>query len=127
LLAAPVIGPAAQRFTPLIDGVFRAAGGDRVWSADERRVFTEQFRDPARAEAASRVYRTFLRRELTGGMGVEGRRLEVPGRLLLGRKDPVVSESLVQPVPPGIELEVIDGGHFLPEESPEAVAERIRG
>jgi pimeloyl-ACP methyl ester carboxylesterase len=126
LLAAPLLGPAVQRHTPLIDGVFKVAGGDRFWSEEERRVFSEQFRDPARAEAASRVYRTFLTKELMGGVGGAGRRLEVPGRLLLGSKDPVVSESLVQPVPPGIELEVIEGGHFLPEERPEAVAERIR-
>jgi pimeloyl-ACP methyl ester carboxylesterase len=127
LIAAPFVGPAAQRFTPFVDAILKIAGGDRIWSAEERRAFTERFRDPARAEAASRVYRTFLRHELGRGLGVAGRRLEVPGRLLLGSADPLVTEQLNQPVPAEIELEVVRGGHFLPEENPEAVAERVRG
>jgi len=106
LLAAPFLGRAAQRFTPIVDLVLRA--GARLW-------------DPARAEAASRVYRSYLLHEV--GRPYRGPRLEVPGRLVLGRSDVVVTPGLAEGA--GIDVEVVDGGHFLPEEQPAIVAERI--
>jgi surfactin synthase thioesterase subunit len=87
-------------------------------------------REPARAEATSRVYRTFLARELPAiarGRYVTGR-LTVPTRLVVGRSDPVITEAGLdgfQPHADDMTVEVIDGGHFLPEEQPDAVAQRI--
>jgi len=55
-------------------------------------------------------------------------RLTVPTRLVIGRSDPVVTAASVE----GFEahaddmaVELVDGGHFLPEERPDAVADRI--
>jgi pimeloyl-ACP methyl ester carboxylesterase len=72
------------------------------------------------ADATRRLYRTFLTRELTTRAG----RLVVPARLLLGRREPLGLYHATNF--PG-EVEIVDGvGHFLPEEAPALVAERIR-
>jgi pimeloyl-ACP methyl ester carboxylesterase len=106
------------------------SGGGRIWSAEDRDIYTRALREPARAEATSRVYRTFLARELPAiarGTYVSGR-LTVPTRLVVGRSDPVIREAGLdgyQDHADDMTVELIDGGHFLPEERPDAVAERI--
>ena len=129
LIAAPLVGPLAQRRTPFVDAVFAASGGERIWSAEERRAFVDTFKEPARAEAASRVYRTFLARELPAMLRgrYQGSRLTVPTRLVVGRGDPVIDEARVanwEDHADQMEVEFVEGGHFLPEEKPEMVAER---
>jgi pimeloyl-ACP methyl ester carboxylesterase len=75
---------------------------------------------PLSADATRRLYRSFLTRELTGRHG----RLAVPARLLLGRREPL--GHYIAANFPG-EVEIVEGvGHFVPEEAPELVAERIR-
>lgn len=126
LIATPLLGAAVQRFTPFVDLVYRAQGGDRIWSAQERRAFRDRFREADRAEAASRVYRSFLLKELTGGFrSAEGATLQVPSRLVLGSRDAVVTEQLNAGAPPELEVVVADGGHWLPESRPETTAEHI--
>jgi pimeloyl-ACP methyl ester carboxylesterase len=126
ILAAPILGPLVPRLAPL-DAVFASS---RIWSAEERAAFVRVLREPARAEASSRLYRTFLLRELpamTLGRYVSGR-LEVPARLVVGRRDPVITEDLVdgyQQHADDMTVEVVDGGHFLPEQRPEVVADRV--
>ena len=61
------------------------------------------------------------------GTYVRGR-LTVPTRLVVGRSDPVIREAGLdgyQAHADDMTVELIDGGHFLPEERPDAVAERI--
>jgi pimeloyl-ACP methyl ester carboxylesterase len=130
LVAAPFLGPFLQRLPPFHDAIFAAAGGSRIWSAEQRDVFADVLREPARTEAASRLYRTFLLRELPAiARGSYARqRLTVPTRLVIGRKDPVVTAASVegcQAHADHMTVELIDGGHFLPEERPDAVADRI--
>ena len=130
LVAAPFLGPLAQRLPPFYEAVFALAGGSRIWSAEDREAFAGVLREPARAEATSRLYRTFLLRELPAiarGHYAQ-QRLTVPTRLVIGRSDPVVTAASVR----GFEahaddmtVELIDGGHFLPEERPDAIADRI--
>lgn len=49
--------------------------------------------------------------------------LKVPARILAGNKDPVS-----RPVPvPGIEVEILNGGHLLAETAPRLVAAAVRG
>jgi pimeloyl-ACP methyl ester carboxylesterase len=104
---------------------------DAGWSPEEIDAYLDVLRDPQVARASERLYRHFLGRELpsiTGGEFRE-RRLPVPTRLLIGYRDPIGRDAVL-----GIErhaddgvAEVVDGfGHFLPEEAPELVAERIR-
>jgi pimeloyl-ACP methyl ester carboxylesterase len=131
LIAAPLLGPLLQRHPPLHEAVFAAAGGRRLWSAQERDAFIETLREPARAEATSRVYRTFLTQELPAiarGTYAE-ERLTVPARLVVGRSDPVITAAGLggwEAHADDMVIEFIDGGHFLPEEHPAAVADRIR-
>jgi pimeloyl-ACP methyl ester carboxylesterase len=130
LVAAPVLGPLMQRLPPFFDALFAVSGGSRIWSGEDRDAYTRVLREPARAEATSRVYRTFLARELPAiarGRYVTGR-LTVPTRLVVGRSDPVITEASLdgfQAHADDMTVEVIDGGHFLPEEQPDAVARRI--
>jgi pimeloyl-ACP methyl ester carboxylesterase len=51
----------------------------------------------------------------------------VPTRLVVGDGDPVASPALLEGAPADLDVEVLPGvGHFVPEEAPEAVAERVR-
>lgn len=124
LIGMPVVGPALQRFTPALDLLF--ATQSDLWSEEDRRTYTDQFREADRAEAASRIYRTFLTREAFAAGPEE--RLTVPARLVVGRDDPVIHPGRTE----GFEahaddltVEFVGGGHWLPEERPELVADRI--
>jgi surfactin synthase thioesterase subunit len=78
----------------------------------------------------SRVYGTFLARELPAiarGSCVTGRRLTALTRLVLGRSDPVLMDASLDGFhrrADDMTIEVIDGGHFLREDQPDAVAQR---
>ena len=54
-------------------------------------VFAASYRDRGAADASSRLYRDFLTREVPETLlgAFRGRRLEVPTRLLYGRRDPL--------------------------------------
>ena len=125
LIASPFLGPLVQRYTPFVDGVYRLAGGDRIWSAEERRAFSDRFRPPERAEAASRIYRTFLTSEIPSQLRGQARvpELRVSSTLTIGDKDPVLAVGGLKH--PGIDVREVSGGHFLPEERPELVAETL--
>jgi pimeloyl-ACP methyl ester carboxylesterase len=125
LMAAPILGPALQRFTNVVDLAFV---GD-IHSEDDRRIYTETFKDADHAEAASRVYRTFLTKELFADLDPAAR-LAVPTRLVVGRSDPVLHEGRLQGYEEHADdmtVEMVDGTHWLPEERPELVADRIAG
>ena len=129
LLATPVLSGLAQRRLPLYPLVFKVSGGSRIWSDEDVEAFAAAFREPDRARAASRTYRTFLLHEArTLGARYRDARLTVPTRLIYGERDPVISASLVE----GGEkhgddfvIERVAGGHFLPEERPDLIAERV--
>jgi pimeloyl-ACP methyl ester carboxylesterase len=130
VVATPILGPLAQQLPPFYDAIFGASGGGRIWSREDRHAFTRVVREPARTEATSRLYRTFLLQELPAlARGTYANaRLTVPARLVIGRSDPVITEASLtgfEPHADEMAVEVIDGGHFLPEERPDAVAERI--
>jgi pimeloyl-ACP methyl ester carboxylesterase len=97
--------------------ILRAARRDGVgWTEAELGTYLSAL--PERA--SRRLYRDFLTRELATRPG----RLQVPARLMVGRREPLglyITTNF-----PGA-VEVVDGaGHFLPEERPELVARRIR-
>jgi pimeloyl-ACP methyl ester carboxylesterase len=122
LMATPILGPALQRFTSAVDLAFV---GD-VHDDEDRRIYTEAFKEADRAEAASRVYRTFLTREVFAKEPQE--RLTVPTTLTVGDDDPVLHAGRLE----GFEehaddmaVEIVPGTHWLPEEHPQLVADRI--
>jgi pimeloyl-ACP methyl ester carboxylesterase len=131
-IATPLLGTRLMRREDLTHRVLRAGWGDRDTFDDEAAALyaaAQREADPARA--AARMYRSFLTREtapLAAG-AFRGRRLGVPSRLLVGRRDPL-GPALAE----GFErhgddaaAEVIEGcGHFVPEERPALVAERAR-
>ena len=98
--------------------------GER-WTAGELGAYVDVQREPAAAHASSKLYRDFLVRELPAAAAgaFRGRRLQVPARLLIGSREPLRAYAAGFPG----EVDVVDGvGHFVLEEAPQAVAERIR-
>lgn len=132
LLAPPGLGAFMQRRTPFLNAVFNRGGEEGIRTPAERDEFIAAFKEPARAEAASRVYRTFVTKEraAVSGGAYAGQRLAVPARLIAGTEDPVIGETLTagfEEHGDDLTVERIPGGHWLPEQSPDAVAERIAG
>ena len=144
----PAVGKALQGWrmayqvplsTPLVGQTLMRAGlASQLVRAGSRRdvgdvsTYGEVFRDPARARATVALYRTFLLSEGPRVMG--GRygdaRLTVPTRLVNGDSDLVSSRAMLdgwQRNADDMSVEILEGvGHFVPEEAPEAVAERAR-
>ena len=95
-LAAPVLGELLIRRGRLTHAMLRGAWGDRsTW--DERggrRCSSRAAGARPRPAPASRLYRTFLTRELPaiGAGAFAGRRLAVPSRLVIGSRDPLGAE-----------------------------------
>jgi pimeloyl-ACP methyl ester carboxylesterase len=125
LVGTPVLGPRTMTSGPrFVRTLIRAGSGpDARWTDAELDVYADVLRDPARAEASSACYRTFLTRELPAALrrGSRAEELTVPSLLLMGGAsalrrvvDPQPSRNLrVQTIP--------RAGHFLPEEAPEEV------
>ena len=125
--------------TPLVgQSLMRAGLASRLVQMGSRRdvgdvsTYGEVFREPARARATVQLYRTFLLAE--SPQVIAGRyahaRLTVPTRLVNGDSDLVSSRAMLdgfQANAADMSVEILDGvGHFVPEEAPEAVADRAR-
>lgn len=122
VLAAPGLGPRLIRGGRLVRRVLRAGWQDHSrWDEAAAESFVDVVREPAPAEASSRLYRTFLLREVP--TLERGRRPpDVRMRMVFGERDRFLDHRLVE----GIELELVpDAGHFIVDERPELVAERI--
>lgn len=134
LLAAPGVGAGVLRHGPsFVRTVLkRGSHGDTSWTAAELDCYAESFRPRAHALASSRLYRSFLTREvprLRAGH-YRSQRLSVPTRLLVGEADPVVRPEIVagyEPYADDMRLEFIErAGHFVAEERPDAVLAHAR-
>jgi len=132
-LAAPY---AAQRLLQHHPGYIRRL--IRKWSHDRSgftkedfRIYSRDLRSPTRARASALLYRTFLLRELLPVAAGRYRkaRLETPTLVLHGKRDGAVPPRLVaghERHAADLRVELVpDAGHFLPEERPELVAEKI--
>jgi pimeloyl-ACP methyl ester carboxylesterase len=100
------------------------------WTEYELNNYSDLFKDPKRAYASSRLYRSFLLREfLPLGLGKYRKyRIKTPSRILFGEKDFAISLSWLRGYEPyvddfGIEL-VPETGHFIVDERPDLVNER---
>ena len=125
-LATPFAGERIVRDGTYVRGMLKNGRRDaKRWTDAELDTYVDVLRDPAVAHASSKLYRDFLVRELPAAAAgsFRGRRLEVPARLLIGSREPFRAYAAGFPG----ELDVVDGaGHFVLEELPQAVADRIR-
>jgi pimeloyl-ACP methyl ester carboxylesterase len=126
-LATPVLGERVAHDGRYLRAVLETARRDGVgWTHEAIETYVAPLREPDGARASARLYRDFLLRELPAAAGgnFRGRRPAMPARLMVGRREPLglyVLEGF-----PG-DVEVVDGaGHFLPEEAPAIVGDRIR-
>jgi pimeloyl-ACP methyl ester carboxylesterase len=123
-LSAPLLGQA----------LMRAGTASQVVRAGSRRpvsdvaTYGEVMQDPARARATVQLYRTFLLQESWRVGRYADARLTVPTRLVNGDSDPVANGALIdgwERNADDMTVEILHGvGHFVPEEAPEAVAQR---
>ena len=126
-MATPVIGP--RLAASPVPGFYFTHGNVAPFSEDEFEPFMRRLRDPERADATSKLYRSYMSlfvRGLRGGS--DPGRLEAPTLLLFGERDLYVSPKLLQGYErfaPEMEVErVPDSGHFIVDEKPELVARR---
>ncbi len=133
-IAFPVIGPRvisdpkARYFRMLLSWV----GGGFTVPEEDVRMYVERMRQPGHAVAGSKWYRTFQTREALRWMRgeFENMRVDVPVRWLHGTGDPVITPDLLDGYAErasDFEVELVDGvGHWIVEQRPELVLDRIR-
>ena len=130
----PVIGffgvPIQQRTPFVAFGMWNHIYDKRAVSLADIRMFTDRFADPVCARAGSDTYRTFVTEEMPAlARNPERRRLEVPTRAVFGIYDRAIHTSLASPryVPADdYQLELVpDCGHFIVDEQPALVRERV--
>jgi pimeloyl-ACP methyl ester carboxylesterase len=125
------LGVPIQRYTPLIAYSMWSFLSDRsTISMADIRIFTDRFRDPVCARAGSDTYRTFVAHEIPAGIrNPELRRSHVPTRAVFGVHDQAIRPALAAAETAKVDdytLELVsDSGHFIVDEKPELVRERV--
>ena len=125
------VGREAVRRRPgLVRLMLRRGTSDEAIDEHDAELYAAPLREPARAEATQLLYRSYVSSVLTmAARRYVGLRLTVRTRLIVGRSDQAVPKLVVQGFEPhadDMRLQMVDGGHFLPEERPELVAEAAR-
>lgn len=122
------IGVFLQQRTKYLEKlVYRVAapGLDR----DVIRTYSERFRDPVCARAATDTYRTFLLREFpAAARHPELRRITAPVRVLFGKHDTAVHASMASPETAQADdytVEYVDASHFIIDERPDLVRAKL--
>lgn len=118
-LAAPFVGEEVVRDGRYVRGMLRSGRRDgRRWAREEEDAYVDVVREAA--HASSKLYRDFLLHDVRT---VVRQRPTMPAKLLIGSREPFRAFAAGFPG----EVDVVDGaGHFVLEEAPQAVAERIR-
>lgn len=126
-----IAGKPLQQRTGFLEWLIKGAITDRraVTGADVR-VFSERFRDPICARAATDTYRTFWLKEIPqSARNPEVRRATIPIRALFGMNDAAVHFSLADPATAKADDYTFEGvadcGHFIVDERPELVRARL--
>lgn len=133
VLASPVLGVrSVRRFAERGDSVIaRWCGMGRwAWSEEETRIFLDQLKDPERRRASVELYRVFVWKEMTWMVAGRYRRmrLRVPTYQLHGYRDHIVRPahlSRYKSRSTDMRHELVDSGHFIVDERPELVLDRM--
>ena len=130
IISSPLVG---ERFvsSPQWLARFIRGGSKRtdVWTPERLAVFTDPMTEHARARASVMLYRTFLLREIPQIIRANYTRdqLDVPGLVIMGGESQITKLLGVPNEAPNLEVEVLGGvGHYVVDEAPEAVMERLR-
>jgi pimeloyl-ACP methyl ester carboxylesterase len=128
-LVAPVLGPRVTRKRGFIKFMLNGAKKG-VFSEHELEAFEAPYREPERAAASAKYYRTFHRHDLPLLLRGHWRayRLSVPTLLLFGTGDFAIAPSSLdgyEPYADDMRVEFVpDTGHFIVDAVPDLVAER---
>ncbi|MFL5873834.1 MAG: alpha/beta fold hydrolase [Solirubrobacterales bacterium] len=133
LILSPGIGLRLHTSGKFVPKVLAGASVRReVWDDATLHTFSDQFTEPARANAAVQTYRVFNLHEvpeIAKGRYAKAR-LEVPTKLLFGKGDQALKYTLLdgyEKHADQMQLELVDGcGHFIADEKPDLVAEKAR-
>ncbi|HEX2232333.1 MAG TPA: alpha/beta hydrolase [Thermoleophilaceae bacterium] len=127
----PIVAPAPGPFrTGVSEKLLRIGRSDEGFTDEEVETFLTPLRLPHGPGATAGMYRTFLRHELypiSRGKYLK-RRLSIPLRVLIGKKDLFYDgafEQMVRHNADQVEVEPIDGAHFIAEECAHLVTERV--
>lgn len=124
------VGVALQQRTPYLRKMIFGIGpkAHRV-KPEDRRVYSDRFRDPVVARAARDTYRTWLVNELlANGRAPEERRATMPIRALFGVGDAAIHHSLASARTAKADdytVEFVESGHFILDERPELVRAKL--
>ena len=130
-IAPPGLGPLLLRQGWITRNVLSRGHVGAPFTAEEIEAYVDSFRERSRALAVSRLYRYYQRAFREGISGKwRDHRLTVPTRILFGERDRLISSKVL----PGYEryaddmaVELVpDSGHFIVEEKPDLVVERLR-
>jgi pimeloyl-ACP methyl ester carboxylesterase len=130
VLSAPVLGKLAIGRLGFTKAVLTKARAKGSFTDQELETYLSVIRRPDATEASMRMYRQFLLHELgpllSGAFKEE--RLSVPTRWIVGSEDRVSrnADEGYRAHADDMTLEKVAGaGHFLPEEEPELVRDRV--
>ncbi len=132
-IATPLIGPVllSRGRQPLARYLLMSYTSDRAaWSETDMEVFMAPFRDPARARAASALYRDFIVPLFPQVLAGKYRRpLHTRTLVLYGSEDPNMQPEILggyEDLADDLVLERVDGAsHFIAEERPDVVIDRV--
>jgi len=129
--AIAAFGEVLMRRTRFVEVLIPAALSDKTaMSKEDVRWFSDRFRDPICARAATDTYRTFWLHEVPhNARNPERRRSTVPTRALFGIDDAAIHASLAaESTANAIDYRfepVANCGHFIADERPALVRERL--
>jgi pimeloyl-ACP methyl ester carboxylesterase len=130
LLASPGLGKLAIGRLGFTRAVLTQARGKGAFTEEELDTYLAVIREPDATEASMRMYRHFLLRELGPILSdsFKEERLSVPTRWIVGTEDRVSgnADHGYRDHADDMTLERVPGvGHFVPEEAPDLVLERV--
>ena len=130
LVVGGPLGKVAMQRLGFARTILKAGRAIGSFSAEELDMYDAVQREPDAAEATVRIYRSFLLHEAApwASGNFKAARLTVPTLWLVGEKDPLasVSDGGYRDYADDMTLEFVpDGGHFMPEELPLKLRERV--